>query len=321
MIGLLAVIAFVFVVLPAIHQKEIKPEDIEQIVQQGDLKQSLFKIDQYLKSHPNDPKIILLKGKLLLESDPRLAKEMLERATEFAITQESAQRVLAALAMSNADYSDAEAYLLDLLEHAPDDEALLFSMAESLFHQKKFSSALPFIRVATQNQPKRAESYLLEAEILDELGRVIESVEPLKQAARISPENPVVQANLAYALFFSGDLVGARMHLSIALKQSPHNIDLLVIKAKIQKEAGDIPFAVETLSDILKVSPQHEESRLLLAELLMFQNEPQAALKLLEEISTTNNPNHRTLILLSRAAWMAGETEKAKKYQAQIQLN
>lgn len=321
LIGLLAVIAIIFVVLPAIQQEEIKREDIDQVLQQGDLKQSLLKIDQYLKSHPNDPEIILLKGKLLLESAPAQSMELLGKATEFPTTQESAQRVLAAVAMSKADYSTAEIYLHDLLEHSPDDEALLFSMAESLFHQKKFSAALSIIRVAIQKQPNRAESYLLMAEVLDELGRVIESVEPLKQALRISPENPVVHANLSYALFFSGDIKEARKHLSIALKKSPHNIALLVIKAKIQKEDGDVPSAVGTLRAILKASPQHEESRLLLAELYMFQNEPQAALELLEEIDGTKKTGHRTLILLSRAAWMAGETEKAKTYQAQIKLN
>lgn len=321
LLALVGVIATVFLVLPALNKNENNKAVIEQLLQQGDFKQSLVKVNQYLKEHPNDPEILFLKGKLLLESDPQEAKKVLIRAAEYPATQENAKRVLAAQAMTNTEYSTAETYLNDLLQQSPDDELLLLSMAETLFHQQKFHEALPVIRATIQKQPERVESFLLEAEILDELGRVIESVQPLQQAAMLSPNHPIVQANLAHALFFSGQLVDARKHLSIALKLSPQSIELLVIKAKLQKEDGEIPSAVGTLRNILEVSPKHLEGHLLLAELLLFQNEAKAALNLLEELETTKKTEHRTLMLLSRAAWMSGETEKAQAYQAQLQLN
>lgn len=288
---------------------------IQKQLAEGDHATALPALRKYLDEHPDDVKANFLAGSLLARTEPDQARTFLERVPPDSEDRPQAVRLLAAIALERNDPQSAKALLEQLQTLAPDDPAVSLALAECHLLMGDYEPALGHAREAAERNPARAHTHFLIAEILDHLGRVAESVEPLKQAIAADPEWFPAHANLAYALHFTGENRAALAELEWCLEREPDNVDLLRIQAEIVRDEGDLPRAKSIVQRALRGRPQDVRCNVLLGEILLFDNQPREALAVLEPLFARHRDNRHLTTLLSRAAWLAGDTEKAQQYQ------
>jgi predicted Zn-dependent protease len=294
-------------------------ERIEQQLEQGDPKSGIDALRAYLVRHPQDARANYLAGLQLARTNPRLATPYLQRVPRDAADRAAAVRLLAAIYLEARELDAAQEQLTELREHAPDDVAVSLGWVEFHLVSGEHTEALQEAYRAAALEPTRAQTHLLIAELLDELSRTAESVEPLRRAVELDPELFPARANLAYALQFIGDHQAALRELEWCLEREPNNAGLLLIQAEILRDEGDLPAAKQIIQQVLRAHRQDLKSSLLLAEILLFEDRPQEALALLEPLVFHHRDHHHLTTLLARAATLAGQTEKARIYQQQQQ--
>jgi len=101
------------------------------------------------------------------------------------------------------------------------------------------------------------------------LGLYEEAVDELSQAARLMPENPNIQAQLAVILRESAkrgnEDAERRMYSRIetALKLDPHHIETLMLQAELLRESGKLDRAVGKLREIYPLAPDRVRPKLI----------------------------------------------------------
>lgn len=273
---------------------------------------------QRLAENTSDSEANFLLGELLLESDPGAARSHLQKVPRGSEFYPQALRFLAGDAMLRGDFAAAEPLLVQLLHRFPNDADVCLAAAEMYFGTARFDLALPLARRAAELKPSRAETYVLIADILDELGRISESVAPLREALQRDPELFVAHANLAYALHFRGELEAAQSEIAWCLKRDPDNVKMLLLEAKSMRDEGRFDDALKLTDRILGLDAGLSDARMLKAEMLLFQNRPAEAVECLEATASANGENQHYLALLARSYRLAGQSSRADDLQSLI---
>ncbi len=78
----------------------------------------------------------------------------------------------------------------------------------------------------------------------------------LRQALRLSPDNPAILTNLSVALLQQGNRTDAREFAAKAFVADPRNVEALLVLADCHTHAGDLTSALEDYDRITATSPR-----------------------------------------------------------------
>lgn len=281
----------------------------------GNAKVAAAAFTRYLDSHPDDHEVRLEFAKRLSRDDPTAAIEQLAKIPDDSDQCFEAAKKEFQLTSDLGIQQGIDNSLERLLRLRPDDPNVVLAAAENYYNTSRLKVAEEYARRAVRLQPARHQSWLLLAEILDDLGRTAEAIEPLETAKQLASNDFAVRANLAYAYQYSGRLDDAEAELNWCLKEQPNNASVLYIKALMLRAKGDNDQALEVAGAACAADPGHIRTRLLQADLLLFRREAQAAYDLLKPVYQEYKTERPFLGAFGRAAAMSGHRDEARKCQ------
>lgn len=140
----------------------------------------------------------------------------------------------------------------------PEDEQLLVGAGLLLQMNGDTNQALDMARRALKHHPKSAGAGLLEANLLQQLGKDEEALARMAKLLEYHPDNP--RLRLQYARILTRhDLKLAQREFAILTEQSPGDADLRLSLGLVALEAGDLETASQAFEQLLD-SDQHLSS-------------------------------------------------------------
>jgi tetratricopeptide (TPR) repeat protein len=224
-------------------------------------------------------------------------------------------KVRAARAYSAGNFAEAAAVYEEQLRLDPADREAHEALARIFHQQRRPKDALPHALRATELAPDRAGTWLLIAEIYDDLRRTHEMIEPLRKALALNPNLAEAHLNLCYALIWSGETAEARLEAQWCLARDPRSAPAHRFLAMCEREEGRPEQALEEIRRALALVPDDIESRLVEGQLLLYLRRADEAYRELEPLLQQRPDDRRLLNLLARAAAASGRREEAAKYQ------
>ncbi|MDA1052935.1 MAG: tetratricopeptide repeat protein [Planctomycetota bacterium] len=285
----------------------------------GEFDRAIEHYRQHLAKYPDDWGVHGELGLVLSEVDRPLALEEFRKVPADSEAYLDARRQIVSICLATERISEAEQALLDLAERTPDDWWPQLTLAELYFRQRRPSEALPHAQRASELNPEHAGALFLTAEILDDLQRSREMIEPLRKLIDLDLENYAAHINLSYAYSEAGQPERSQEEAQWCLARNANDVNAYRFLAKALRDQGHVEKAMETIESALTLSPYDLECRLLEAEILIFNRREEEALKHLEPLYEQHQNDRRLVSLLARAAAAAGRAEEAKRYREQAQ--
>ncbi|CRY56905.1 Flp pilus assembly protein TadD%2C contains TPRrepeat [Yersinia intermedia] len=144
------------------------------------------------------------------------------------------------------DYNSSVHYLSPLLQNAPDEHVYLLQ-AKNLAAQRQYKSAINFINMAINKNPKSGESYNTKGIIMAENGQLVEATRAFESARNLYVKDEIINNNLAMVEIFSQRYESAvRYLLPLYLRgykeqNLTHNLVFALLKS------GDYRYAKEII--------------------------------------------------------------------------
>lgn len=290
-------------------------------LERNDREAAISALQVHLRTAPQSSETRLKLAALLRESQPEEALAILGGVPPSAPQRIAALQQIAVIHLLAERTADAEKALQEVVAAEPENLGAQLSLAELYFRDKAPEAALPHALAASRLAPDRALTFLLIAEIYDDLHDYPAMVEPLQTAIAIDPGSYEARLNLAYASHRTGELAPAEAQAKWCLQENPRDVSALRILAAVARDQGRFADAKRFLAMALKIQPEEVDCRILEADLLLYERKPQEAYERLKEIFDAHRTTVRYLGALARAAASAGQREESRKlYQTVAKL-
>jgi tetratricopeptide (TPR) repeat protein len=318
---ILAAVAILWAIVTAVRAFQPPPslELAREDVKLGRFDAAIGHYLAHLSREPNDWGARLELGLVLREVDLPQALVEFRKVPPDAEGRVDALRQIASICLATERFREAEEALLELEQKAPEDGAAQLALAELYFRQGEPQTALPYAQKSAELNPDVPRAHSLLAEIVDDLNRPVEMIEPLHRVLELDPESYAANLNLSYAYSEAGEVARSRHHAEWCLKKNPADIHARRYLALALRDQGEPDEALLEIERALELAPGDLEARLLEAELLIFQSKPDEAFQRLEPFGEQFPDDRRVAALLARSAAASGRTEEAEKYSQQVQ--
>lgn len=210
------------------------------------------------------------------------------------------------------NYQEAEHKLRELNKLVPDDPLVLLSLAELYFKTSDYRQALQYAQRSSEKLPERVETYLLIAEIQDELDHPEKMIPALKRAVELDPQNQQAHLNLLYAYHYAGEHELARREAEWCLEHDSRTIFVYQTLAKIEIDQGHSDKAMQMIQKAIRLDSDNLESRIIEADLLLYEKKAAEAYQKLKGIYAKNQNDIRYIGALARVAARNGDIKTAK---------
>lgn len=282
-------------------------------LEHGDKSAAISALREHLRGAPDSSYTRLKLGTLIRDSQPDEALDILGQIPRSDPKRIAAMQQIAIIQIVAGRTTDAEKALQEVVAAEPENMGAQLSLAELYFQKKDPEAALPHAIEAARLAPARAQSFLLVAEIYDDLHNYAAMIEPLQAAIDINPDYYEARLNLAYAFYRTGKLEPAETQAKWCHDANPRDVSPLRILATIARDQGHFADAEGLLTIALQIQPQEVDCRILEADLLLYKRQPQEAYERLKGIFDAQRNTVRYLGALARAAASAGERDEARK--------
>lgn len=170
-------------------------------------------------------------------------------------------------------------------------------MAGLLGDFRRWERCLEFVMLARKTAPVRdIELLLLQANALQELGRMDEALRVLREGQRMNPGHPMLQNNLGYLLLETDkDLLEASALIEASLKQDPKNGNTMDSWGWALFKQGKTKEAEEVLRKAAELSPFSPEVRKHFGEALLTLGRLEEALEQWERALAYAFPERKAL--------------------------
>lgn len=288
-------------------------------LERGDRAAATTALRAHLRTAPESSDVRLRLASLLRESKPDEALEILARIPQSDPQRIAAMQQVAIIQIVAGRTAAAEQALREVVAAQPENLGAQLSLAELYFRDRIPESALPHALAAARLAPNRAQTFLLIAEIHDELHDYAAMIEPLQAAIAIDPGSYDARLNLAYASNRIGDLETAEVQAKWCLNANPREVSALRILATIARDQGRFADARSFIAKAQQIQPEDVDCRILEADMLLYERQPQAAYERLKEIFNAHRSTVRYLGALARAAALAGDREESRKHYRTVE--
>lgn len=274
---------------------------------------------QHLNRYPEDWGARNELGLVLSQIDRPQALAEYRKVPPEAEEYADACREIVSLCLASERFKEAEQTLVAFTKQHPEESWAQLTLAKLYFREVRAREALPFAREATKLDKENAEAHFLYSEVLDELNRSLEMIEPLETVVKLTPDNYGAHLNLAYAYAEAGESEKSGREARWCLARNPADVFARRFLAMAERAVGNLEQAMRETQTALQVAPDDLECRLLEAELLLFDNDPGKALERLTPLYPSHPTERRLVALLARAAAATGDKDLASAYRQQVQ--
>jgi tetratricopeptide (TPR) repeat protein len=190
---------------------------------------------------PNDVNTLTLAGELMVNTDPARAAEVLLRSNSLRPTART--ELLLARAYQRLGRTDeAKRYLTEAKNRAPRDPDILRAIAGQYRDNQQYDLAI----AALQALPAKTGGILAELAYTYELaGNKQRAADTYVLATKTGKGNVELQLSAARALINVDQLEAARVFLGKVRAQNPNHYRLHAILAQIERQASNIPSAIQ----------------------------------------------------------------------------
>lgn len=222
-------------------------------------------------------------------------------------------RVARVLHVAYAGRRDAEA-LIALRQAAalrPDEPAILLQLADLEGARGEWGRAEAALSRWLEIRPDPSLVATVQAR-LDGLRRQPPPPRPAPPATPLGiPDDAVAAWRVARVYLDRGDIEAARIELDLALSRAPDVPALLNLDARLRRESGDVPGAIQAWRASLALDPGQGDVQLALGETLDAKGEPESALE--HYRSAANAGEADAHYFLARSAAVLGDWQTVKR--------
>jgi predicted Zn-dependent protease len=166
--------------------------------------------------------------------------------------------------------------------------------------------------------PPSPESHAFRAELYRNQGRHVESVAELREAAKLVPDDPKIQRELATSLYLSRDYESAAPLLEGLLKQDPKSAELNFMYGDTLLQAQKVESAIAPLEAAVRRDASLISARASLGRAYLLQGRPADAIPHLKAALGTDEDGSLHY-QLARAYQATGQAELAKQMLAKYE--
>ena len=250
-------------------------------------------------------------------------------------------------AYSKDDLPAAEAYLKQALQADPRAFSVRFLLGAILVRMNRPDEAILELEVAHQIDPRHAdvvkllavqykqrrrqveslrllqsfpearrdeELYLLLIEANQDAGSVDEAAQLVRQAIRLYPKSPRVNAWMGFEMREAGLFADAQPYLRKALQSDPKLLAPYFLMGDVLLRENKYREAIPWLRKVLEMQPRDEEAIIDLSRALAGLGDLRSALAELEREARVAPENAKLALEMSRLYGRLGDTEKAHSH-------
>jgi cellulose synthase operon protein C len=213
----------------------------------GRLDEAIDVLDRYKQSHPDDPSAYLLTAEFLKKRGQlEDAALELEYATRRIPEDPELAHAFSRVLLEMDRLGPAVEVLEPFATHPEISSEALSFLADILYRKQSWEEALTALERYEETRPQDSQIPLRRGRIYLIGGQADRSVEWLKKAAAIDPENPPAFYSLGLARWALGDLTAALQAFSRAAELDPGNAAYQYHVGVIQIELEDFEGAIGT---------------------------------------------------------------------------
>jgi len=245
---------------------------------------------------------------------PEAAKANLDQALKLQPDNADALLGLGQLALTNRNYSEAEAFANKASEQDQNDVRPWFIKVRLHRLQNDDPAALKALQHILELQPKNALALLGRAQILIAQGKQDEALTDIEAVRKRQPNLP--QANYLHGsiLFQKKDLAAAQDALLQVIKVAPNHPGSQFLLGSINYELGNLGQADQYLTSFVRRLPGYLPARLLLAATQLKLEKPGQAIKTLTPALAQAPDDAQLLALLGSAHLQNRDYAKGSEY-------
>lgn len=139
--------------------------------------------------------------------------------------QFDAAHLLGVIALQEGRFKDAEDRIGAALRIDPTNGAALSNLATAYLRGNQLHQALKYASLAAESQPEAVDAQMNLGMVLRRLGRLEESIAPLKRALELSPNSTLILNLLGASMLESGDALQASQSFEAAVQTNPDDAD------------------------------------------------------------------------------------------------
>ena len=310
-------------------------------------------LDEQLKQSPDDPLLLTLKAQWLArEGRGDEAVEVAKRAAGVAPNSSAPQFVLGLAQSVRGDRDAAIAAYLEALRITPNMVAAEIEISRLLLEAGNIPEGLKHAEAARMAQPRNPAIRMDYASALIAARDYAKAEVEAKALAAEYPNNAAVHTLLGQALLARRDFASAareydralalnpvdtvalagrllidvgakrpqdgRARLARALAQKPDNTALLILAARFEHTAGDIPAAEKHLRAVLDKDATNLEAYTVLGDIYMRQQRLDEARREFEELARRNPESVPARTMIGMILFAQQKQEESKKVYEQI---
>lgn len=226
---------------------------------------ALAEIDGLIEAEPTSVTLLFTRGRLLVElGHVEEAREALEAAAKLEPAFGLAWHALSTVCGLCGDPDAALDATDRALQSFPADPGLWLTRGMCLHELKRHPEAMDCYDKAVQLDPESWAPWLhMGRLLLLELDRPTDARGALREAARLQPENDVIQWMLALCFLRLGQYAEADSQLVRVLSREPNHLQGRLVRAALHAQRGEID---DAFADLKVVTGQGYDPRLLRAE-------------------------------------------------------
>lgn len=233
---------------------------IAQALTKGDVRAADKQLDALLKVAPEDPRVNYFKSRVARKSNlPKDAERYARRALEKAPQCAPLVAQLADILVSTDRIDEAIPLLTTGSEANPNDVELHQRLAHVLVTRSQLEKALPHLIFVRDARPGDAEAHAAVAEVQGWLGKSADAIASFETADKLAPGalSSDRHKTWAEALRQSQRLEQALAQCDVALKISPRNPAVLLVKGQVLMDMRQYPAAVQNFQTVTRQQPKN----------------------------------------------------------------
>jgi tetratricopeptide (TPR) repeat protein len=255
------------------NEPYVRVEYAELLFRLGRMRRAEEEASRARELAPDDPETVRLHGQVnlrLAEEDPEAldrARAAFERLREIGDDVE-ASVTLGQIYLSQNRASDAARLFAELLESSPADRMFVSFLLESLQRLGRTAEAEEALVRFLESDPDFLRARLGLAGILSDRGDHAAAVEVLEGALALGEEDAEVLRQLAVELYRSGNSEEALGHVGEVLEQRPQDFGARYLRALALVDLGRLEEAERELASLVTESPDNLDLSNLLARVM-----------------------------------------------------
>ncbi|HEX8097909.1 MAG TPA: tetratricopeptide repeat protein [Pyrinomonadaceae bacterium] len=190
--------------------------------------------------------------------DGRKAEETFQRAISLNASSGLAHKEYARFLAQTGRPDDAEREFKKAIEVEPNDRDARFVLASFYLVNGKTDKAEEAYKALADLDKDKPDGRAVLADFYSSVGRQDEAVKIYQDILAQAPDYTRGHYRLGEIMLMRGDLKAADSHAEEVLKKNPHDMQALLLRARLRMQSGqtkDVREAIEALNDVLKQEP------------------------------------------------------------------